>query len=207
MSRYLEVMTLLRRQMNGAVSGAMSDRGIDYSMNYGVSLPTIKDIAKKFVNDHDLATDLYRQQVREMRLAAIYIEDASRVNLVQADAWSAVWESVEIAQVCAMELLWRSPKAYEIAAKWFEVDAAKLDITKANSAVADSVRGLRHLAACHIIGKIADSRKADEFRRFVTVSNNAFGLRELYRAHEDLRENIKAISNEVFDLSWQLEEI
>ena len=76
MTTYIDVFVRLTRQMNGAVSQTMrelgGDQGMKYKMNYGVSLPTIKDIALEYYPNHALAEDLWRQEVREMQLAAVY---------------------------------------------------------------------------------------------------------------------------------------
>lgn len=190
MSRYLEVFGLLKRQMNGAVSGAMAEHGLKYSMNYGVSLPTIKSIAQPFAFDHELAADLYRQEIREMKIAAIYIENPNMVTLEQAEKWSEKWETAEIAQLCAMELFWKSTDALKIASDWF-----------------DDPNQLKHLAACHIIGKIAPVVDQNTLEPFITETNNAFALREIYKSHPDQRPKIKQLADQVDDLAWQLDYI
>lgn len=190
MSRYLEIFGLLKRQMNGAVSGAMTEHGLKYAMNYGVSLPTIKSIALPFALDHELAADLYRQEIREMKIAAIYIDDPDQVTLEQAEKWSEWWETTEIAQICAMELFWKSPDAIKIVSAWF-----------------DNHNQLKHLAACHIIGKIAPFVDHNTLKPFVTETNNAFALREIYKAHPELRSKIRLLADQIDDLSWQIEYI
>lgn len=190
MSDYLKVFKLLTREMNGAVSGAMSERGLDYSMNYGVSLVTIKSIAKQFFPNHDLAQDLFRQEVREMKLAAIYVEDPKCVTVESANKWSEKWENVEIAQLTAVELFAKSDVALEIAKQWFGGE-----------------NQLKHLAACYIVGKIAQNLESRSIQEFVNPKNNAYALREIYKAHASLRQNILEFADQVPDLKWQLDYI
>lgn len=190
MSLYINIFKRLRVQMNGAVSQSMREGGIAYGMNYGVSLPTIKSIAREYYPDHSLAADLWRQEVREMRLAAIYVEDPAAVTVEQAELWSGGFLTTEIAQIAAMELLWRGPCATEIATTWFCSD-----------------NELQHLAACHIVGKLSDSLSAEQLRSFICTEGNAYMLREIYRAQPSLRPAIDSIKGSVNDLSWQIEYI
>ena len=44
----------LRRERNGAVADAMCLCGKPYGLNYGVSLPTLRRIARAETPDHDL---------------------------------------------------------------------------------------------------------------------------------------------------------
>ena len=41
----IRLLKRLKVEMNGAVTGAMQERGIVYPLNYGVSVPTIRGIA------------------------------------------------------------------------------------------------------------------------------------------------------------------
>ncbi len=63
----------LRRERNGAVADSMRYYGTPYGLNYGVSLPTLRRIARAETPDHGFARYLYLQDVRELRLAALHI--------------------------------------------------------------------------------------------------------------------------------------
>lgn len=192
MSNYIEVFVRLTRQMNGAVSQTMremgGDKGMKYKMNYGVSLPTIKDIALEYYPNHTLAQDLWRQEVREMQLAAVYIDEPEKITIEQIDKHSQKWEHVEIGQVAAMNLLWKTPIALDIAKKWF-----------------NSQNRAQHIASCHIIGKIAANTQSTDLLVFISPEANAYAMREVYKHHENLRAQIKSIARKIEDLEWQLE--
>ena len=70
-SKMISLLGKMRKQMNGAVADSMFYYGNDYGLNYGVSLPTIRSIAKEEAQNHDFALYLLRQQVRELKLAAL----------------------------------------------------------------------------------------------------------------------------------------
>lgn len=77
-SRMVELLGRLRREMNGAVADSMRVRGRPYGLNYGVSLPTIRAIARSCPPDHAFARYLFLQDVRELRLAALTLAEPGR---------------------------------------------------------------------------------------------------------------------------------
>ena len=51
----IALLGAMRKQMNGAVADAMRYYGEKYGLNYGVSLPTLRQIANQEQPDHSLA--------------------------------------------------------------------------------------------------------------------------------------------------------
>lgn len=90
-----ELMLALRREMNGAVAGSMRDGGIEYSLNFGVSVPTIRAIAARYAGDDELAAEVWKSGVRELRLAALFI---ATPGLLTAEWWVAMVENYELAE-------------------------------------------------------------------------------------------------------------
>ena len=97
----------LRRERNGAVADAMCLCGKPYGLNYGVSLPTLRRIARAETSDHDFARYLYVQDVRELRLAALYIAQPERVTMDEAEFWAAGIINSEVAEEASFALLSR----------------------------------------------------------------------------------------------------
>ena len=97
----------LRRERNGAVADAMCLCGKPYGLNYGVSLPTLRRIARAETPDHDFARYLYVQDVRELRLAALYIAQPERVTMDEAAFWAAGIVNSEVAEEASFALLSR----------------------------------------------------------------------------------------------------
>lgn len=124
--------------MNGAVADSMYLYGKPYGLNYGVSLPTLRTIAKAEGHDHNLARYLYRQQVRELRLAALHIADPSCVDTAEAAFWAEGIINSEIAEEAAFAMLRRSPAIKEIFASW----SRSGDELLAYSALMASARGM-----------------------------------------------------------------
>ena len=65
----------IRKQMNGAVLDTFRYYGAKYGMNYGVAIHSIREMAAEQGTDHDLAKFLYRQQVRELQIIALWIAE------------------------------------------------------------------------------------------------------------------------------------
>lgn len=108
----------LRRERNGAVADAMCLCGKPYGLNYGVSLPTLRRIARAETSDHDFARYLYVQDVRELRLAALYIAQPERVTADEADFWAAGIVNSEVAEEASFALLSRVGVLPELFRSW-----------------------------------------------------------------------------------------
>ncbi|WP_296113338.1 DNA alkylation repair protein [uncultured Alistipes sp.] len=117
-SRMVALLGELRRERNGAVADAMCLCGKPYGLNYGVSLPTLRRIARAEMPDHDFARYLYVQDVRELRLAALYIAQPERVTADEADFWAAGIINSEVAEEASFALLSRVGVLPELFRSW-----------------------------------------------------------------------------------------
>ena len=108
----------LRRERNGAVADAMCLCDKPYGLNYGVSLPTLRRIARAETPDHDFARYLYVQDVRELRLAALYVAQPERVTADEAAFWAAGIVNSEVAEEASFALLSRVGVLPELFRSW-----------------------------------------------------------------------------------------
>ena len=95
----------IRKQMNGAVLDTFRYYGAKYGMNYGVAIHSIRQMATEVGTDHDLAKFLYRQQVRELQIIALWIADAQCVVGEEIDFWREGIVNSELAEQAAQGLL------------------------------------------------------------------------------------------------------
>lgn len=121
-SQMIALLGAMRKQMNGAVADAMYYYGADYGLNYGVSLPTVRQIAREQEKDHALALYLYKQQVRELRLAALHIAQAEAITMEELPTWAEGVINSEIAEEMAFALLPHTTILSDIFAAWSESD-------------------------------------------------------------------------------------
>lgn len=110
-TRMISLLGALRKQMNGAVAESMASHDQKYGLNYGVSIATIREIVASESKDYDFAKYLYRQQVRELRLAACHLAEPQRVDISEFPFWSRGIANAELAEELAFALL---SKIYDI---------------------------------------------------------------------------------------------
>lgn len=121
-SKMISLLGAMRKQMNGAVADAMYYYGANYGLNYGVSLPTVRQIAKESEQDHDLALYLYKQQVRELRLAALYVAEGEKITMEELPTWAEGVINSEVAEEMAFALLPRTTILSQIFDEWSQSD-------------------------------------------------------------------------------------
>lgn len=107
-SRMTALLGEIRRERNGAVADSMRLVGRPYGLNYGVSLPTLRRLARAETPDHDFAEFLFRQDVRELRLAAFHIAEPDRLTPDDSAFWAAGIDNNELAEEAAFALLSRA---------------------------------------------------------------------------------------------------
>lgn len=150
----------MRKQMNGAVADAMFYYGNNYGLNYGVSLPTVRQIAREQTAGHELALYLYKQQVRELRLAALHIAEPERITVQELPTWEEGVINSEVAEEMAFALLPRTTILKDIFDKWSRSDneflaySALMAAARSESALDESI--LHTLPA--IVERFASSR-------------------------------------------------
>lgn len=106
-ARMAALLGELRREMNGAVAESMQRGEGGYGLNYGVSIPTIRRIAERAGQDHAFARFLYRQDVRELRMAALTIADPQGVTPENFGEWFTGRMPEELIEELALRLLSR----------------------------------------------------------------------------------------------------
>ena len=96
--RMISLLGRLRKQMNGAVSESMQRDGQKYGLNYGVSIATVREIVAGEECDYDFAKYLFKQQVRELRLAACHLAEPSKVDTHEFPFWARGIVNSELAE-------------------------------------------------------------------------------------------------------------
>lgn len=117
-TRMVRLLEALRRERNGAVADAMRFQGRPCGLNYGVSLPTVRALARAEGCDHGFARYLYEQDVRELKLAACTVADPAALDSAEAEFWGAGAVNSELAEELAFALLSRSPELDTICGSW-----------------------------------------------------------------------------------------
>lgn len=116
--KVLEVISKIRQFRNGDTVNSMSRMGIVYPINYGVSIPDLKELASQYIGDHDLAITLFEQDVRECKIIASLIDDPKMVTGEQIDQWSAHFTNTEIVEQVCSNLFWRVEYSLSRSIEW-----------------------------------------------------------------------------------------
>ena len=121
-SRMLALLGELRRDRNGMAADAMCSYGGQYGVNYGVAAHTVRDRAKMEGVDHAFAEYLYRQDVRELRISALWIADAELITPADFHFWASGIINSEVAEQAAMALLSRIERIDDLIESWSQSD-------------------------------------------------------------------------------------
>lgn len=103
-----EVNARLYRCRNGMTVDTMTrmeGAGKGRLLNYGTSLADIRLIASRYAPCQPLADTLFESNVRDHRLAAVYIADPTAFDRDKAQRWMRNCRTVEIADCAAQALL------------------------------------------------------------------------------------------------------
>lgn len=125
-SRMVALLGAVRKQMNGAVLDTLRYYGADYGLNYGVAIHSLREIVRETGRDDGFARFLYRQQVRELRIVALWIAEPSRTTAADFPFWAAGIINSEVAEQAAHALLSQIDDIDALLAEWCASDNALL---------------------------------------------------------------------------------
>ncbi|MBP3425809.1 MAG: DNA alkylation repair protein [Rikenellaceae bacterium] len=94
----IEILGRLRKNMNGEVTERMAAHGVEYALNYGVAIHTLKEIAKDYAPNTKLARLLYSQQVRDLQIIACYTAAPEDVTFQEEEFWRSALTTGEMAE-------------------------------------------------------------------------------------------------------------
>lgn len=107
----------LRGVMNGVVSQSIRDRGVNYRLIFGVDIPRLQQLSEEIEHSADLASALWKEDVRECRLLATMIYPPTEFCTELADIWIEQMKYPEEAE-CAVMFLFSKVKG--MSSKLFE---------------------------------------------------------------------------------------
>ena len=111
-----------RQMMDGAVAQSMRDKGLNYHLNWGATLPRLREKADELGKNYDLAIALWKENVRECKILATMIMPADKVLPEVIDIWMEQTPTSEIAEQAAFNLYQYLPYAPEKAYTWIASD-------------------------------------------------------------------------------------
>lgn len=127
-----EIKQSFRLMMDGAVAQSMRDKGLNYHLNWGATLPRLQAKAAELRESltlhpspltlYDLAISLYKENARECKILASLLMPPDEVLPEVIDIWQEQIPSQEIAEQLAFNLYQHLPFAAEKAYQWIASD-------------------------------------------------------------------------------------
>ena len=117
-----EIKQSFRQMMDGSIAKSMRDKGVDYKLNWGATLPRLQEKAAELGKNYDLAIALWKENVRECKILATMIMPADEVLPEVIDIWMEQTDTQEIAEQAAFNLYQYLPFAPEKAYSWMASD-------------------------------------------------------------------------------------
>lgn len=122
-----EIKQSFRQMMDGSIAQSMRDKGVNYHLNWGATLPRLKEKATEIGPNYDLAIALWKENVRECKILATMIMPSNQVLPEVIDIWVEQIDAIEIAEQASYNLFQYLPFAAEKAYQWL---AAPGDLTQ-----------------------------------------------------------------------------
>ncbi len=182
------VLAQVRLYMNGATSAQMEERGIKYRINYGVSIPHLKQLAKRIPVSYELAERLWFMEIRETMILAAIIVPEDTMSLERCLEWSEKVINVDILERSAM-FLWSRIALSEVCAfRWLNESS-----------------GIKKALAFYTIGRMVqlkgptDTYSISGIIKMLSVTEGdiyvlkaaSFLMRTLLRAGESIEDSLK----------------
>ena len=112
------VIATLKSKRNPRNVEGMARFGINPKNTLGVSIPTLRLMARQIGKNHSLALELWATGIHEARLMAGFIDDADLVTEKQMESWAADFDSWDVCDQVCSSLFDKTPFAYAKAVEW-----------------------------------------------------------------------------------------
>lgn len=109
-------------RMDGTASRSMREKGLDYKINWGVSIPDLRQMASQYGKDYALAIALWKEDIRECKILATMIMPPEEMLPEIVELWMEQTPSQEIAEMAAFNLYQHLDYAPVMAFQWIAGD-------------------------------------------------------------------------------------
>jgi len=115
---YDEIIHRLESIANPEAVRGVASYGIATASAYGVSIPSLRALAKEIGRSHDLAQRLWTNDNRETRILAALVDDPKQVDEAQVERWARDFDNWEVCDQCCLNLLQKTSFACAKAVEW-----------------------------------------------------------------------------------------
>jgi len=112
------VIESLKRIASKKVRDGMARFAIPSDKAFGVSVGTMRQMAKKLGKNHELAEGLWKTGWYETRMMAAFVDEPSEVTPAQMERWCLGFDNWAICDTVCFHLFDRTPHAWKKLAPW-----------------------------------------------------------------------------------------
>ena len=99
---------------------AMRRFGLSGDTRLGISIPSLRALAKEIGKDHALALELWNTSIPEAQILATLVDDPRQVTPQQMDRWAHELTAWDICDAACNNLFVRTPYAWDKVYQWAE---------------------------------------------------------------------------------------
>ncbi|HEY3371945.1 MAG TPA: hypothetical protein VGK10_13905 [Prolixibacteraceae bacterium] len=141
--QFRQILNRIRLAKNGETVSQMKEHGLNYKVNWGASIVSLREIASDYEPNHLLALKLWNKQWRETMIMAAMVDVPAEVTEEQMDYWTKSLETTEIAETLNTFLWVKTRYAFVKSLEW--------------------CRGKKHLvrfSGLHLMGRLSIVQKS-----------------------------------------------
>lgn len=116
--QYDEIIKKLKSLSNPKNVEGMARFGINTENTLGISIYTLRPMAKELGKDHELAQQLWKSGIHEARLLAGMIDEPEEVTEQQMETWVRDFDSWDIVDQTCSNLFDKTEYAWQKAVEW-----------------------------------------------------------------------------------------
>jgi len=113
-----KVISELKKHASEKNKQGMAKFGIETKQALGVSIPVLRDLAKKFRGSHELAAELWKTKIHEARMLACFIADPKLTTELVLEEWVKDFDSWDLCDQCCSNLFDKTEFAWRKAVEW-----------------------------------------------------------------------------------------
>ena len=112
------ILAALKKHGTKRTRDGMARYGIVAPRAYGVTLPTIRALARRFGRDHALCEALWQSGWYEARMLCAFMDEPERVTAAQMERWARDFDNWAICDTLCISLFNRTPHAWRKVHAW-----------------------------------------------------------------------------------------
>src|SRR5580658_10308751 len=118
MSKIDEILSQMRAVADASKLEGMARFGIKPTQGLGLTVPQIREIARRAGKSQPLAEQLWATGIHEARIMAAMVGVPNLITRSTMDRWTRDFESWDVCDACCCDLFDRSPHAWSMIPKW-----------------------------------------------------------------------------------------